>query len=154
MERKIDVLGCTLWTDRLYRVEPYRMLFQWVKDEGNGIYSVGMASILAALAYPLYSIKIKPVGTKLEYDEALAIIEAGKRVATFPTPLSGIVVDVNEEVIKNPELINKKPYSSWIAKLKATNLEEVKNLQSAKEIVKTVKDFIILEDVDCSIVEE
>ncbi|AAC07113.1 glycine cleavage system protein H [Aquifex aeolicus VF5] len=143
-----------MWTDRLYRVEPYRMLFQWVKDEGNGIYSVGMASILAALAYPLYSIKIKPVGTKLEYDEALAIIEAGKRVATFPTPLSGIVVDVNEEVIKNPELINKKPYSSWIAKLKATNLEEVKNLQSAKEIVKTVKDFIILEDVDCSIVEE
>ncbi|RLJ71106.1 glycine cleavage system H protein [Hydrogenivirga caldilitoris] len=154
MGEDVKVLGCTLKADRLYRIEPYRMLFQWVKDEGAGVYSVGMVSILAALSYPLYSIRVKPVGTNLEFDDNLATVEAGKRIATFPTPLSGEVVAVNEEVIKNPELVNRKPYTYWIAKIKATKPEELRNLQRVEEVYEEIKGVIIKEDIDCSKVEE
>jgi len=138
MSKDIKVMGCTLKGDRLYRIEPHRMLFQWVKEEGKGVYSVGMVSLLAALSYPLYSIRVKPVGTKLEYDDNLATVEAGKRIATFPTPLSGEVVEVNEIVVGSPELIN----------------EELKELRRAEEVYEKVKEVIINEDIDCSVVEE
>ena len=154
MGKDIKVLGCSLKGDRLYRIEPHRMLFQWVKEEGNGVYSVGMASLLASLSYPLYSIRVKPVGTKLSFDDNLATVEAGKRIATFPTPLSGEIVEVNQEVLKDPGLINRKPYTYWIAKIKATKPEELKNLKRAEEIEKVVREVIINEDIDCGKVEE
>ncbi len=154
MGRDIKVLGCTVKSDRLYRVETHRMLFQWVKKEADDIYLIGMMSLLAALTYPLYSIRVKPVGTELEFDDNLATIEAGKRIATFPTPLSGKVVEINQEVVRNPEIVNRKPYSCWIAKIKATSIEEVKNLKKAEEIVNEIKEIIINEDIDCSKVEE
>ncbi len=154
MGKDLKVLGCTIKDDRLYRVEPHRMLFQWVKEEGKGVYSVGMMSILAALSYPLYSIRVKPIGTRLEYDDNLATIEAGKRIATFPTPLSGEVVAVNEEVVKEPELVNRKPYTHWIAKIKATKPEELKRLKRAEEVYEEIKEVIINEDIDCTKVEE
>jgi len=154
MGKDIKVLGCSLKGDRLYRIEPHRMLFQWVKEEGNGVYSVGMASLLASLSYPLYSIRVKPVGTKLSFDDNLASVEAGKRIATFPTPLSGEIVEVNQEVLKDPGLINRKPYTYWIAKIKATKPEELRNLKKAEEIEKVVREVIINEDIDCSKIEE
>ncbi len=154
MGKDIKVLGCTIKGDRLYRVEPHRMLFQWVKEEEEGIYSVGMMSLLAALSYPLYSIRVKPIGTRLEYDDNLATIEAGKRIATFPTPLSGEVVAVNGEVVKEPELVNRRPYTYWIAKIRATKPEELKDLKRAEEVFAEVKEVIINEDIDCSKVEE
>ncbi len=154
MGKDIKVLGCSLKGDRLYRVEPHRMLFQWVKEEGNGIYSVGMASLLASLSYPLYSIRVKPAGTKLSFDDNLAAVEAGKRIATFPTPLSGEVVEVNPKVLNDPELINRKPYTYWIAKIRATNPKELKKLKKAEEIAEVVREVIIKEDIDCSKVEE
>ena len=150
----VRVKGCSIRTDRLYRVEPYRGLFQWVKEEGKGVYSVGMMSVLAALSYPLYSIRVKPVGTVLEFDDNLAVVEAGKRIATFPTPLSGEIVEINEEVVKDPEIVNRRPYTSWIAKIRSTNPEDLKKLKRAEEIVKEVETFIVDEDVDCSIVKE
>ncbi len=152
--KDIKVLGCTVKEDRLYRVESHRMLFQWVKHEGGKVYSVGMMSILAALTYPLYSIRVKPVGTELEFDDNLATVEAGKRIATFPTPISGKIVEINEMVVKDPEVVNRKPYSSWIAKLEMINPEELKHLQKPGDVLEVIKKVIIEEDVDCSKVEE
>ncbi len=154
MGKNLKVLGCTIKDDRLYRVEPHRMLFQWIKEEEKGVYSVGMMSLLAALSYPLYSIKVKPIGTRLVYDDNLATVEAGKRIATFPTPLSGKVVAVNEEAVREPELVNRKPYTCWIAKIKITRPKELKKLQRAEEISAMVKEIIINEGIDCAKVEE
>ncbi|NPA41036.1 MAG: glycine cleavage system protein H [Aquificae bacterium] len=154
MGKDINVLGCPLKEDRLYRVESYRMLFQWVKDEKEGIYSVGMMPLLAVLSYPIYSIRIKPVGTVLEKDDNLAVVESGKRIATFPTPLSGEVVQINHEIVNNPELLNKKPYTSWIAKLRVSKPEELKRLKGAKDVLEEVRRTIIEEDIDCSMIEE
>ncbi len=154
MNEELKVLGCSLKSDRLYRIEVHRMLFQWIRDEGSGVYAVGMMSLLAALTYPIYSIKVKPLGTELEIDENLAIVETGKRVATFPTPISGNIVEVNEEAVEDPQLVNRKPYTYWLAKLEATEPEELKNLKTAKDAVVVVREIIINNDIDCSVVEE
>ncbi len=145
----IVIKGCVVKRDRLYRVNQDRMIFQWVKDEGKGIYSVGFMSILASLAYPLYSIKIKPVGTELEYDDNLAVIEAGKRVSTFPTPIGGKVVEINASLEKDPSPIVSNPYETWIVKIASSDVESLKRLKTADEIAKVVESIIIREGIEC-----
>lgn len=145
----IVIKGCVVKRDRLYRVNEDRMLFQWVKEEGRGVYSVGFMSILASLAYPLYSIKIKPVGTVLEYDDNLAVIEAGKRVSTFPTPIGGKVVEINASLEKDPSPIVSSPYETWIVKIASSDVESLKRLKTADEIAKVVESIIIREGIEC-----
>ncbi len=145
----IEVHGCIIKVDRLYRVEEERMLFQWVKDEGSGVYSVGFMQILSSLIYPLYAIRIKPVGTVVEFDGNLAVVESGKRVSTFPSPLSGKVVDSNKSLEKEPSLIVSKPYESWIVKIKAEKPEELKKLKRAEDIREILRRIIVKEKIEC-----
>jgi len=145
----IVIKGCVIKRDRLYRVNEDRMLFQWVKEEGKNIYSVGFMSVLASLAYPLYSIRIKPVGTVLEYDDNLAVVEAGKRISTFPTPIGGKVVEKNAALEKEPSPIVSDPYNAWIAKIEVYDTESLKRLKKADEIVETVRNIIMREGIEC-----
>ncbi|MFN7065459.1 MAG: glycine cleavage system protein H [Aquificaceae bacterium] len=149
--RNMDIVvsGCVIKRDRLYRVDEERMLFQWVKEEGFGIYSVGFMQVLSSLIYPLYAIRIKPPNTMVELDGNLAVIESGKRVSTFPSPLSGKIVEANKLLEKEPSNIISKPYESWIVKIKAEKKEELKKLKSAEEIVEIVKTIIIREKIEC-----
>jgi len=149
MEEEMDVLGCKLKKDRLYRINEERMLFQWVKEEGKELYSVGFMPILSALVYPLYSVKIKPVGTEVEYDGNLAVVEAGKRVSTFPSPLSGRIVDKNSQLEKDPSPIISNPYQSWLVKIESKDKESLRKLKRAEEIVDTVRKIIIREQIEC-----
>jgi glycine cleavage system H protein len=145
----IDIKGCVIKRDRLYRVVEERMLFQWIKEEGRGVYSVGFMQVLSSLIYPLYAVKLKPVGTVVEYDGNLAVIESGKRVSTFPSPLSGKIVDVNSALERDPSPIISKPYESWLVKIRAERPEEIRRLKRAEDIVDTVRAIIIKERIDC-----
>ncbi len=144
----IVIKGCVIKKDRLYRVNEDRMVFQWVKEE-KGVYSIGFMSILASLVYPLYSVRIKPKGTVLEYDDNLAVVESGKKVSTFPTPLGGKIVEVNSTVEKDPSIIVNQPYESWLVKLESSDEESLKKLKKAEEIVERVKNVIIREGIEC-----
>ncbi|SNZ13583.1 glycine cleavage system protein H [Hydrogenobacter hydrogenophilus] len=143
------IKGCVIKKDRLYRVDEERMIFQWVKDEGKGVYSVGFMPIMSALAYPLYSVKIKPVGTVLEYDDNLAVVEAGKRVSTFPTPIGGKIVEVNHSLEKDPSALVSSPYEAWMVKIASNDTDSLKKLKKAQDILKTVEAIIIRENIEC-----
>lgn len=145
----IEVLGCTIKRDRLYRVNEERMLFQWIKQEGDGVYSVGFMQVLSSLVYPIYAIKIKPVNTVVEFDGNLAVVESGKRVSTFPSPLGGVVVASNTYLEKEPSLIVSKPYESWVVKIRIDRQEELKRLKRAEEVVEVVRRVIIREKIEC-----
>jgi len=149
VEKDIDVLGCKLKRDRLYRINEDRMIFQWIKKEGKNIYSVGFTPILSALVYPLYSVKIKPVGTVVEYDGNLAVVEAGKRVSTFPSPLGGKIVDKNSKLEKDPSPLISDPYNAWLVKIEPEDTESLKRLKRAEEVVDTIRQVIIREQIEC-----
>ncbi|ADC89597.1 glycine cleavage H-protein [Thermocrinis albus DSM 14484] len=145
----IEVLGCKIKKDRLYRINEERMIFQWVKREGKSVYSVGFTPILAYLIYPVYAIKLKPVGTKVEYDGNLAVIEAGKRVLTFPSPLTGTVVEVNGTLERDPSPIVADPYGAWLVKIESTDVVNLRKLRKAQDVVEIFRKVIIREDIEC-----
>ena len=47
-------------------------------------------------------------------------------------PVSGTVIEVNEEVLNNPELINSDPYANWILKIEMDDLSELDTLLDPK----------------------
>ncbi len=145
----IDVLGCKIKTDRLYRVDEDRFLFQWVKKEKQNLYSVGFMQVLSSMLYPIYSIKIKPVGTIVEFDSNLAVIETGKKVSTFPSPLGGKIVEINKALEEKPDTVIISPYSSWLVKIESNDEVSLKRLKKASDVVETVRKFIIREKVEC-----
>lgn len=145
----IVIKGCVIKKDRLYRVNEERMIFQWVKEEGKGVYSVGFMPVMSALAYPLYSVKIKPVGTTLEYDDNLAVVESGKRVSTFPTPIGGRIVEVNHSLERDPSALVSSPYEAWMVKIASDDTDSLKKLKRAQDILKTVEAIIIRENIEC-----
>ncbi len=120
----------------------------WVRLEKD-IAIIGATDPAQAYAGELISVKIKNVGTKLKRGDIAAIVESAKFMGPMRSPLTGLVVEVNQEVQEDPTLINADPYKNWVLKLKIENLEEIKSLMSANEAYERYKPIIEKWGVDC-----
>ena len=101
----------------------------WAKVE-DGKVRVGYNDWAQSAAGKILFIRTKKVGQPVKQGKTLGTIESGKWVGPLKSPVSGKIVELNEEVQKNPSLINEDPYGKgWIAVIEPTNLEEeLKNL--------------------------
>ncbi len=63
----------------------------------------------------------------------MGVIESVKAVATLFSPVSGRILEVNEELEEAPELLNEDPYGNWIAIVEITEQSELDKLMSADE---------------------
>ena len=72
------------------------------------------------------------VGDQLSQFEEFGAIESVKAASDLVAPVSGEVIEVNQDVIDNPELINEDPYLHWILKLRISSPDELKELVDAK----------------------
>jgi glycine cleavage system H lipoate-binding protein/TusA-related sulfurtransferase len=96
----------------------------WVKSEENGEMTTGVTSLLSAIAGKFASVRIRPVGTRVERVSSLGTLESLKFVGPIPSPVSGIVSAVNGDVIKRPKFLNDAPYTNgWIVRLKPLRLQ-------------------------------
>lgn len=94
----------------------------WTSGGEDGNVIVGVTSLLSAIAGKLTHASIRPVGTKVERGRSLATLESGKFVGPVVSPMSGIIIAINNDVIKRPKLLNDSPYDAgWIVKLKPTS---------------------------------
>ncbi len=94
----------------------------WMTSEESEV-TIGMTSLLSAIAGKFTSARLRPVGTRIERGRSLGTLESLKFVGPVPSPISGIVTTVNNYVIKRPKLLNDAPYSGgWIVRLKPLSL--------------------------------
>ena len=70
------------------------------------------------------------VGDKVEAGSALFFDKNNPRIL-FTSPVSGVVVEVNEALNDSPELVNSDPYANWIIKVQLSDASEVENLMDA-----------------------
>ncbi len=97
----------------------------WAKvdDEENVI--VGATDFFQKLAGDIVFIELPMIGTKVEQGKPFSSLESGKWVGKVYAPVSGEVVEVNDDLEDEPELINESPYDEgWIVKIKPDNLTE------------------------------
>ena len=73
-------------------------------------------------------------GSHLKQFEKLGEVESVKSVSDLFCPISGEVLDINEDAISRPELVNSDPYADgWLVKLKISDRNELTNLLSLDE---------------------
>ena len=76
------------------------------------------------------------VDDEIEAGEEFGAVESVKAASDLISPVSGTVVEVNENLDDAPELINKDAYENWIIKVELNDKEELNNLMDAEEYQK------------------
>ncbi|WP_297499317.1 glycine cleavage system protein GcvH [Thermococcus sp.] len=97
---------------------------EWAQVLEDGTVLVGITDYAQKELGDLAYVELPEVGKAVSKGDLLCEIESVKAVSEVYAPVSGEVIEVNEELEDSPELLNEDPYGNWIAKLKPSNLEE------------------------------
>jgi len=126
--------------DELY----YHKDHAWVKIESDGNVRVGMNDFYQKSAGDTTYIDLPFEGDEIEQGETCGKIQSAKWVGKFVSPVSGEIIQTNEELEDDCTLINKNPYDKgWIMVVKPSNLDEdLKNLIHGDKIEPWIKKEI------------
>ena len=114
----------------------------WVKVEGDTAV-VGMDDFSQKLAGELSFIELPMEGDGVSKDEAVGSYETGKWMGKIFAPVSGEVVEVNEELEDDPSIVNQDPYGKgWMFKLKMSDPSEVDTLMKGDAVIPWLKEEI------------
>lgn len=106
---------------------------EWIRVEGD-VGLVGITDYAQSELGDIVFVELPAKGKQVKQGESFGTIEAVKAVSDLFAPVSGEVVEVNAELEKASELINKEPYQNgWIIKLRITQKAEIAKLLGAKE---------------------
>ena len=79
-------------------------------------------------------VELPAVGDKVVKDEAMGVVESVKAVSDVYAPVSGTVLEVNDDLPENTELVNEDPYGDgWMVKIEISDPTELDELLSAAE---------------------
>lgn len=106
---------------------------EWVEVNGD-VVTVGITDFAQGELGDIVYVEVETEGESLSSGETFGTVEAVKTVSDLFMPVSGEVLEFNEELEDNSELINKDPYGKgWIVKIKLGNTSELDELLSAED---------------------
>ena len=104
---------------------------EWVSVEGN-VATIGITYFAQSELGDIVFVEFPELNSTLEKGQSIGSIEAVKTVADLYMPISGIVIAVNENLDKNPEVVNDTPYGDgWMVKIEIANQDEISDLLAA-----------------------
>lgn len=107
---------------------------EWLKLEADGIITVGITDHAQDLLGDVVFVELPEVGTAVEADQEIAVVESVKAASDVYAPISGEIVAINDELVDSPELANEDPYGkAWFFKIKPANPSDYDGLMSAEE---------------------
>ena len=107
----------------------------WVKEEGD-VMVMGMDDFAQQMAGEIVYVQLPNEGKKLTQGKKFAKMESGKWLGKVYSPLSGELIEVNEELETNPELINEDCYGKgWLFKIRPDDKRELGNLIHGPEAI-------------------
>jgi glycine cleavage system H protein len=111
----------------------YSREHEWVKVEGDRC-RVGITDYAQATLHDIVYVELPKIGSRVSQMQQLGTVESVKAVSEIYSPISGEVLEVNEELSKHPELVNESPYErGWIAIIKPSSLEaDLRNLMDPR----------------------
>ena len=110
----------------------YTKTHEWIRREGENI-RIGITDHAQAELTDVVFVELPKVGTQVEAQAPIAVVESVKAASDIFAPVRGTVVEANNALTKNPALINTDPFGEgWIFALKIDNADDLKNLQNAQ----------------------
>jgi glycine cleavage system H protein len=107
---------------------------EWLVLNERGIATMGISDFAQRQLGDIVSVELPTVGSAFSQMQPMAIVDSVKASSDIYSAASGKVVQVNEDLIEKPELINQSPYNlGWIVKIKLSNPQELKQLMTKEE---------------------
>src|SRR6202050_195677 len=117
----------------------YTKEHEWIEAEGK-IGKVGITDYAQSTLGDIVFVDLPKVGATIEKGKVFGSVESVKAVSDLYSPVTGTVVEVNEELATAPEKINTDAHGAWMLKVKITDPSQVDELLSAADYEKYVKE--------------
>ncbi|MGD2118769.1 MAG: glycine cleavage system protein GcvH [Chromatiales bacterium] len=118
----------------------YTASHEWVRDEGDDIVTIGITDHAQELLGDLVFVELPEIGENIEIKAEAGVVESVKAASDIFSPVSGEVIEVNEDLVDSPEMVNEQPYDGgWIYKLKLSNASEMDDLLNAEGYTEVVE---------------
>ena len=108
----------------------YSESHEWVKVDGETAI-IGISDHAQQAMGNIVYVDMAEEEDEVTANEDFGAVESVKAASDLISPVSGVVVEVNEALADAPELLNKDAYENWIIKVKMDDPEELKNLMDA-----------------------
>lgn len=107
---------------------------EWIREEGDGVVTIGITDYAQESLGDVVFVETPDVGAEVSAGDDAGVVESVKAASDIYAPLSGTVIEVNEELEDAPENVNNDPYGDgWFFKLKLSDAAEMDELLSADE---------------------
>ena len=116
----------------------YSESHEYVKVEGEYGY-VGITDYAQEQLGNVVYVDMPEVDDEVTAGEDFGAVESVKAASDLISPVSGVVVEINEDLEDQPELINQDAFENWIMKVKIADPSELESLMSASEYESTCK---------------
>ncbi|URM89538.1 glycine cleavage system protein GcvH [Streptomyces sp. MRC013] len=110
----------------------YSKEHEWLSPAEDGVATIGITEHAASALGDVVYVQLPEVGATVTAGETCGELESTKSVSDLYSPVTGEVVEANQEVVDDPSLVNSAPFEGgWLFKVRVT--EEPEDLLSADE---------------------
>ena len=111
---------------------------EWIKIE-NEIAIIGITNYAQESLGDIVFIELPKVGRLINTGDQVGVVESVKAASDLFAPISGEIIEVNNELTNSPQLLNNDPENSgWYMKIKLNNIDESKKLMKFDEYKETI----------------
>jgi glycine cleavage system H protein len=116
----------------------YSKEHEWVATE-ESVATIGITDHAQEQLGEIVYIELPSVGEKVSKDDPFGVVESVKAVSDIYAPISGTVVEVNEDLPESPEVVNEDPYGDgWLIKVKVSDPDDFDDLMDNDEYTELV----------------
>ncbi|KMK77585.1 glycine cleavage system protein GcvH [Alkalihalobacillus pseudalcaliphilus] len=113
---------------------------EWVKTE-DGKVRIGITDFAQSELGDIVFVELPEVGDEIEADEPFGSVESVKTVSELYAPISGKVVEINEDLDDSPEFVNESPYEkAWMIVVEPSDESEIDKLMSADQYEEMINE--------------
>jgi glycine cleavage system H protein len=111
----------------------YSKEHEWVLVEGT-VATVGITDYAQEQLGDIVFVELPAAGDKVSKEDAFCVVESVKAVSDVYAPVSGQVLEINDDLPDSPEMLNEDPYGDgWMVKVEMNDLDDLKDLMNATE---------------------
>ena len=111
----------------------YSKEHEWVSTEDT-VATIGITDHAQDQLGEIVYIELPAVGDKVSKDDPFGVVESVKAVSDIYAPVTGTVIEINEDLPESPETVNEDPYGDgWLIKVKITDMTDLEELLDADE---------------------
>lgn len=119
----------------------YTSSHEWVRSEGNGIVTVGITEHAQGLLGDMVFVELPEVGETVATGDDIAVAESVKAASDIYAPITGEIIEVNEDLEDSPELVNSDAFGDgWMFKIQLEDEDELNSLLDAEGYESSIDD--------------